>query len=129
MGIPEDTWETLVAAATAARKNAHAPYSGFAVGAAVLAGGKVYAGCNVENASYPVGICAERGAMAAAVADGQHVFDAVVVVGGVAISPCGMCRQALVEFGPEMPVLMVGQDDQQRIFSNMQTLLPARFEL
>jgi cytidine deaminase len=129
MSISEETWEMLVSAAAAARKNAHSPYSGFSVGAAILAGGKVYAGCNVENASYPVGICAERGAMAAAVADGQRLFEAVVVMGSSAISPCGMCRQALAEFGPAMPVLMVGEEDSRRIYSDMRTLLPARFEL
>ena len=90
----------LVAQALRFRENAYAPYSHFAVGAALLGrSGRVYGGVNVENASYPVGICAERAAIARAVADGERDFEALAVVAdspGVCV-PCGMCRQMIAE--------------------------------
>ena len=83
-----------------AKERAYAPYSGFKVGAALLcADGNVYLGCNIENASYPVTLCAERAAIASAVADGNRDFRAIVITGGDDFCPpCGMCRQALSEF-------------------------------
>ena len=84
-----------------ARQNAYAPYSHFAVGAAVLsANGKIYAGCNVENISYPCGTCAEAGAIAAMNADGERLIKDIVVVaeGDSLISPCGACLQRIFEF-------------------------------
>jgi cytidine deaminase len=93
--------EDLLRAARAARANAYAPYSGFAVGAAVRGGnGGIYSGCNVENAAYPMSTCAEAAAVSAMVADGERRIDEVlVVVGGpVAAAPCGGCRQILGEF-------------------------------
>ena len=129
MVIPGDILEELVAAAVSVRSRAHAPYSEFAVGAAVYAGGRIYRGCNVENASYPVGLCAERGAIAAAVADGQKIIDGVVVAAARAVPPCGMCRQAIAEFGPAATVVLVGVEDGQRIVTDMAALFPARFEL
>jgi cytidine deaminase len=122
---PAIDWAALELAARTARSNAHAPYSGFAVGAAVLAGGRVFAGCNVENASYPVGLCAERGALAAAVAAGMKRIEAVLVVAGGPTSPCGMCRQALAEFGTAMPVRLVGDDG--AIETDLAELLPSPF--
>ena len=97
----------LIRAATRVRKNAHAPYSDFPVGAAVLAGGKIFAGCNVENSSFPLGVCAERSAVSAAVSAGHKRVDAVAIVGGTlrAVPPCGGCRQVLAEFcGQDTPV-------------------------
>jgi cytidine deaminase len=96
----------LLERARQARENAYAPYSGFAVGAALLgADGRVYAGCNVENASYSVTCCAERAALFAAVAQGARAFAAIAIAGGPAgqaadepCPPCGVCRQALAEF-------------------------------
>lgn len=96
----------LLALARRARENAYAPYSGFAVGAALLgADGRVYTGCNVENAAYPVACCAERTALFHAVAEGAREFTAIAVVGGriedaaeESCPPCGVCRQALAEF-------------------------------
>ena len=96
----------LLALARRARENAYAPYSGFAVGAALLgADGRVYTGCNVENAAYPVACCAERTALFHAVAEGAREFTAIAVAGGrigdnaeESCPPCGVCRQALAEF-------------------------------
>ena len=102
----------LVKAARAARENAHAPYSRFLVGAAVLAGRRIHAGCNVENASYGLTICAERNAVAAAVAAGARRVDAVVVVTATEVPtpPCGACLQVLSELGGrDLPVLLVGK--------------------
>ena len=96
----------LLALARRARENAYAPYSGFAVGAALLgADGRIYTGCNVENAAYPVACCAERTALFHAVAEGAREFTAIAVAGGrvgdkaeASCPPCGVCRQALAEF-------------------------------
>jgi len=109
--MTHDERRRLLEAAVEARANAHAPYSGFRVGAAVLGRhGGIYAGCNVENASYPVSMCAERGAIAAAVAAGERALEAVLILADAAAPcpPCGMCRQALAEFGPDMAVVLVG---------------------
>jgi cytidine deaminase len=100
-------WEALRAAAAAARAHAYAPYSGFAVGAALLADdGRVFTGVNVENASYGLTVCAERNAIGAAVVEGARRFRAIVVVadGPSPVTPCGMCRQVLREFPPSFPV-------------------------
>jgi cytidine deaminase len=108
--VPEDAIEGLVAAAREARTRAYAPYSGFHVGAAVLADGKVSTGVNVENASYPLSVCAERHAVAAAVLAGATSIEAVAVVADAddPTPPCGGCRQVLNEFGPDMLVVCEG---------------------
>ena len=100
----------LVAAARAAAGAAYAPYSRFAVGAAVLAGsGRVYTGCNVENASHPVTLCAERNAVGTAIAEGETDIVAVAVASPPPdlddLTPCGMCRQFLAEFGVDITVI------------------------
>lgn len=98
----------LMKAALEARENAYAPYSRFRVGAAVkCADGSVYTGCNVENASYPCGICAERTAVSKAVSEGKRTFLMIAVAGSSAekCTPCGICRQFLYEFAPGMTVL------------------------
>jgi len=100
MTAPDD----LLAAARAARAHAHAPYSGFAVGAAVRGGsGRVYAGCNVENAAYPEGLCAEANAIGAGIAAGETtIIEALVVAdSSVPTTPCGACRQRLREFAAD----------------------------
>jgi cytidine deaminase len=100
-------WETLFAAALEARTHAHAPYSRFKVGSAVWADGRLYAGCNVENSSYGLSLCAERSAIAQAVARGARQLEAVVIVTSTEepCPPCGACRQAMSEFGaPALPV-------------------------
>lgn len=105
--MPSIDWDNLVNAARAVREHAYAPYSSYSVGAALLSGsGRVYTGCNVENASYGLSICAERVAVAAMVADGERTIRALVVMtGGDAPGPpCGMCLQMLVEFADDIPI-------------------------
>jgi len=100
--------ESLVQAAIEARRNAHAPYSNFPVGAAIeCSDGTVFTGCNVENLSFGLTMCAERVAVGAAVAAGHRDFLYVAVVAetNVPISPCGACRQVLAEFHPSLPII------------------------
>ena len=109
--LPAKVVDDLCRAARAVQANAYAPASNFRVGAAVLADdGRVFSGCNVENASYGLTICAERAAVCAAVAAGVRAITAVAVVTDMLdpARPCGACRQVLAEFGPRMPVILVG---------------------
>ena len=120
----------LLQAARAAQTRAYAPYSKFLVGAAVLDDqGRVHAGCNVENAAYPQGVCAEAGALSAMVLAGGAKVRAVAVVGDGAglVTPCGGCRQKLREFSaPDTPVL-VGDRHQLRATFTLSQLLPESF--
>lgn len=119
----------LCARAESAMTQAYAPYSGFRVGAALLAvDGSIVDGCNVENAAYPAGICAERAALAAAVTRGVRTFVAIVIFteAEVPASPCGMCRQMLVEFAPQLEVVSITRGGAQARWS-MSDLLPAAF--
>lgn len=120
----------LVDAARAVRANAHAPYSRYQVGAAVRgASGRIYVGANVENASYGLALCAERSAVAAAVAAGEKRLTAVAVVTSTAppAAPCGMCRQVLAEFaGDELPIALVN-DSGGRSDTTLGALLPHAF--
>ena len=117
----------LVAAAAQAQKMAYAPYSRFPVGAALLAAdGAIYAGCNVENASYGLTICAERNALAHAVLCGAKQFIAVAVVTENGVTPCGACRQVLAEFGPGMTVIVADTRGNQQVYS-LAGLLPDAF--
>jgi cytidine deaminase len=121
--------ETLGQSALAVRLNAHAPYSNFQVGAAVLtASGEVFAGCNVENASYGLTICAERVAVGTAVAAGHKEIVAVAVASSGGHSPCGACRQVLSEFGPAMEVILIDADDLTKTrTTTLAALLPEQF--
>ncbi len=120
-------WDELIAAAVTARRRAYAPYSGFAVGAALAtADGGIYIGCNVENASYGLTVCAERNAVAHAVVSGARDFVAIVVATENGVTPCGACRQVLAEFNPQMTVILVDAAGQQRRFA-LADLLPAAF--
>lgn len=124
----------LIRLADAARKNAYAPYSGFTVGAALLASdGTVTLGCNVENASYGATVCAERVAVSRAVADGKRDFAAIAVVGGrrgksaeTAFSPCGVCRQVLREFCRDDFRVIVGNGE-EIVCHTLGELLPVGF--
>ena len=119
----------LLRAATRARLHAYAPYSGFQVGAAVLAGGRIFAAGNVENSAYPLCVCAERNAVAMAVAAGFRSIDAVAVVAGQGrpAPPCGGCRQVLAEFcAPETPVLYAASDGRS-VTTTLAGLLPDAF--
>ena len=129
-GLSESLAERLVTAAEAAREHAHAPYSNFAVGAAVIGeSGAVFAGCNVENASYGLSVCAERNAVAAAVAAGEKTLKAMAVVTGTSppTTPCGACRQVLAEFG-DFAILLANPEGERRITS-VSGLLPEAFKL
>jgi len=123
--------ERLRSEALAAMGEAYAPYSGFRVGAAVeTASGTIHRGCNVENASYPVTLCAERVALGAAVAAGQRDIRRVFIASAASVPtpPCGMCRQALAEFGAEVEVVSEGADG-ERVSWRLSELLPERFTL
>ena len=110
-------------------KNAYAPYSGFKVGAALLSrSGKVYLAGNIENAASGAGICAERAAMAAAIACGEKDFEAIAVVGNAdePVSPCGICRQSLMEFGKDILVIMANLKG-DAVTATVSDLLPRAF--
>ena len=122
--------DVLFGAASRVRERAYAPYSGFAVGAALLGDdGATYAGCNVENAAYPVGACAEAGAISAMIAGGGRRIAAILVLGGgeALVTPCGACRQRIREFAaPETPVAIAGPEGIRARFT-LEELLPASF--
>ena len=122
--------DDLFAAAAAAQANAYAPYSRFKVGAAVLTpSGRIFPGCNVENAAYPQGSCAEAGAIAAMAMAGERAIAAVMVVGDgdALVTPCGGCRQRIREFaGPGTPIHVAGPEGPRRSFT-LDELLPASF--
>jgi cytidine deaminase len=123
-------YETLIAAARQARENAHAPYSNFRVGAAVRAkSGRIYGGCNVENASYGLGCCAERVAIFKAMSEGERGFDAIAVVtdADTLTPPCGACRQVLWESCGDVAVILAdlaGNSERMRLGE----LLPRPFD-
>ncbi len=124
--------EALVRAARAVRTKAYAPYSAFAVGAALLAeSGRIYTGANVESASYGATLCAERAALAAAVAAGERRFDMLAVAGGeLPLTPCGICRQLLSEFlspGEDLPVVCAAAQGDERLETTLRALLPSEF--
>ena len=120
--------ESLIERAKEARKLAYAPYSRFKVGAALLTGdGHVFYGCNIENTTYGLSICAERVVTSKAVSEGYRDFRLLVVVGDSKepTTPCGACRQFLLEFGPELKVVMVGEEKRKEM--TVADLLPHYF--
>lgn len=128
--MTQSTIQDLIEKARQARERAYVPYSNFPVGAALLGrSGRVYTGCNVENAAYPLTTCAERTAVTKAVSEGEREFEAIAVVTSTGATPCGACRQILREFaGPEGDLLVIVADleGQVRTFS-IDELLPAGF--
>ncbi|MDP9150454.1 MAG: cytidine deaminase [Myxococcota bacterium] len=133
---PRDVVAALLAAASKARARAYAPYSKYRVGAALLTReGHLYAGANVENATFGATLCAERAAIAAMVAAGDRLPVACLVVtaGPRPGSPCGICRQVLVEFAQDMPILLRAEDQNGRVIARrttrLQALLPDAFAL
>lgn len=128
---PNDTVvETLIDNATAMLDRAYVPYSNFPVGAALVTkDGEFFSGCNIENASYGLANCAERTAIFKAVSEGKKEFDYLVVTGDTdgPISPCGACRQVMVEFcEPDMPVLLTNKKGKQ-LSTTVKELLPGAF--
>lgn len=121
----------LIAIAKAAQKNAHAPYSKFRVGAALLTkSGKVFTGVNVENASYGLANCAERVAIGKAVSEGHRKFQAIAVVApSAALSPCGACRQVMSEFGECVVICADSRNTRRLKIHLLSELLPHSFKL
>ena len=131
--IPDEQIAELVEKAKQARDLAYAPYSHFSVGAAVLTGsGRVYTGCNVENASYGMTVCAERVAIFKAVSEGERAISALAVVAGTSeiARPCGACLQVIVEFaGPESPLIVAANTAGQSHARTLAEYLPLPFDL
>ncbi len=125
-------WDRLLAAAALARSHAYAPFSRFAVGAALAApGDAIFAGCNVENRSYGATLCAERTAVGCAVAAGQREFSALVILADAdpLATPCGICRETLAEFcSPDLPILLAAPDGRRRE-TRLGDLFPEVFRL
>lgn len=117
----------LIQLALEMRERAYAPYSGYRVGAALLsASGRVFTGCNVENAVYPLGLCAERVAVFKAISEGERHFTAIAVATENGGTPCGACRQVLSEFAPDLRILLVDAQGAVRETS-LRVLLPEPF--
>ncbi len=128
--LDEEERRELLKQAAAARRNAYAPYSNFLVGAALLADdGSISTGCNVENASFGLTICAERNALFRAVAEGKRGFSAIAVVAGSEspATPCGACRQVLAEFARDMIVILGNPQGEETGQATLEELLPRRF--
>jgi cytidine deaminase len=125
----DDIKYQLINAARNARNNAYAPYSGFKVGAAIIAkDGNIYVGCNVENTSYGLTVCAERNAIASFIASGNRfpVSIAVVAKDGVSCPPCGACRQVLMEFNPNLEIILESNEKCYELFK-LSEILPLSF--
>jgi len=123
-------YDLLVAAAKQARENAHAKFSNFKVGAGLRASsGKIYGGCNVENATYGLTVCAERVAIFKAISEGERKFDAIAVVTdtNTLTPPCGACRQLIWEFCGDVPVILTNLKGQVEII-RMRELFPKPFD-
>lgn len=122
--------DSLIAAAKQARENAHAPFSNFRVGAAIRAtSGRIFGGCNVENATYGLTLCAERVAIFKAISEGEHGFDVICVVTDTETltPPCGACRQLIWEFCGDVPVILANLKGKVEI-TQMKTLFPKPFD-
>lgn len=128
--VNEQTIKKLIKAAKRVREHAYAPYSNFAVGAAVLCeNNRIFAGCNVENVALGLSICAERSAIVKAFSEGCRSIKAIAMVTDSAkpSSPCGICRQVFYEFNPKMTVILANLDGKM-IIKSAKNLLPLAFE-
>ena len=126
--LDEATQLHLIEQAQAAAEFAYVPYSGYAVGAALRdRDGVVHTGCNIENAAYPAGICAERTALVKAVSQGSRIFDTLVIATGNGGAPCGMCRQMLYEFAPDLHIITVDETGRVHLDTTLRALLPDGF--
>ncbi|HUU54895.1 MAG TPA: cytidine deaminase [Armatimonadota bacterium] len=126
----QSEWDHLLSAARAASQRAHAPYSKLRVGAALEGGnGAVYSGCNVENCSFGLTVCAERVALGCAVAEGERTFRRLLIFtpDAAPLPPCGACRQVLAEFCQQLPIVSVGRGNVRRTFE-LVDLLPQAFD-
>lgn len=128
MSLTTEERNDLIHRALAVRHRAYAPYSNYAVGAALLTNdGEVFEGVNIENASYPLSICAERTALFQAISHGKRGFRAIAVATDNGGSPCGACRQVLSEFGLDAEVLLVDGSGEIRLETSVRELLPHTF--
>lgn len=128
MNLTPEQRRELIRLANQVRRNAYAPYSGYAVGAAVLTDdGRIFTGVNVENASYPNGVCAERVAVYKAVSEGARCFRAIAIVTENGGTPCGFCRQVLAEFGSQMLILIANSREDLVMETTLEALLPYAF--
>ena len=126
--LTNESKQNLIDLANETRKKAYVPYSNYPVGAALRGkSGKIYTGVNVENAAYPVTMCAERVALFKAVSEGEREFDAISVVTNNGGSPCGSCRQVLAEFGLDIVVLIADGDGNLTEETSIRDLLPGAF--
>jgi cytidine deaminase len=129
MNLTDEKQQELIKAANQVRTKAYAPYSNYQVGAALLTKtGKVFLGVNVENAAYPVTICAERSAVVSAVSAGERDFEAIAVATRNGGTPCGSCRQVLSEFGLDIEVLLVDEKGDLIQQNTVGELLPGAFQ-
>ena len=129
MELAPATVARLIESARRARANAYAPYSRFPVGAAVLTeDGRVFVGCNVENGSFGLTVCAERNAVAAAVVAGARPVAAAIVADDGDIVPCGACRQVLAEFDAAVPLVLASASGEHHKLTTLAALLPAAFK-
>jgi cytidine deaminase len=129
MTLTNKKQKELIHQAVEVRSKAYAPYSNYQVGAALLTrSGEIFTGVNVENAAYPVTMCAERSAIFSAVSAGERVFDAIAVATQNGGTPCGSCRQVLSEFGLDIDVLLVDDEGNLVQKSTVRDLLPGAFQ-
>ncbi|MBU4349399.1 cytidine deaminase [bacterium] len=125
----KEEYKRLIEEAEKARKRAYTPYSKFQVGAAVLCvDGRIFTGCNIENASFGLTVCAERVAIFKAISEGLTKFEAIAVIGDTdkPCSPCGACRQVISEFGEDVPLIMANLKGDVKI-KKIKELLPEAF--
>ncbi len=128
MPLTNDDKQSLIEMANKARVHAYAPYSHYAVGAALRTkSGRVYTGVNIENAAYPTGICAERVALFKAVSEGEREFEALALVTDNGGTPCGSCRQVIAEFGLDTVVLIANAHEELLSQISTRELLPGAF--